>query len=243
MEMKKLGPIPKTQISNEVTLRLESYIVENKLTEGDKLPSERELADTLGVGTRIIREVLQRLQTRGIIEIVHGKGSFVVNRDVEAYVRHLVGSFRFVQPEEDKLLLELSYVRQIIETAAVEESVRHIDAKTVTDLETTLAKQAEAEQNGDVELYNNLDLEFHRTIVNSNGNKLLSALYEHLRELLIQTVEKTGYLRGSMSQSYKDHTQILDFIRSGDPIGAKSALYSHLAHTATSIRNIGNGGK
>ena len=176
MKMKELGPIQKTQISDEVTVRLESYIVENKLTEGDKLPSERELANTLGVGTRIIREVLQRLQTRGIIEIVHGKGSFVVNRDVEAYIRHLVGSFRFLQPEEDKLLLELSYVRQIIETAAVEESARHSDADFVTDLEKTLAKQIEAEQKGDVELYNNLDLEFHRTIVNSNGNKLLSAL-------------------------------------------------------------------
>ena len=243
MKIKELGPIPRTQVSDEVTVRLENYIVENKLTDGDKLPSERELAHTLGVGTRIIREVLQRLQTRGIIEIVHGKGSFIVNQDVQAYIRHLIGSFRFLQPEEDQLLLELSYVRQIIETAAVEESVRHLDNKTLSELETTLANQAEAERNGDIELYNNLDLEFHRTIVDSNGNKLLSILYEHLRELLLQTVEKTGYLRGSMDQSYKEHTRILESIRLRDPIGAKSALHSHLAHTAASIRDLGNSRK
>lgn len=233
-----LRPIRRTYVSDSVTEQLENFIASNQLKEGDKLPSERELSAALHVGTRTIREALQRLETRGIIEVIHGKGSFVANRKVESYARHLVDSFRFLQSDEPKLLIELTDVRMIVEAAAIEEVARKRPVAMIAQLDGILADLSEARTAGDVDRYNSLDLLFHTTIVHAMENTLLSALYDHLRSLIARIFEGTGHITGAMDRSSKEHQAIFEAIRSGRPEAARAALVSHLSNTASDIKEV-----
>jgi len=193
------------------------------------------LAATLKVGTRSIREALQRLETRGMIDIVHGKGSFVAKRNVETYAAHLIQSFRFLHDDEQRLLREIGYIRRIIELAAIHHATKSSESAIVSELESLLAQLADAKSKVDVERYNELDLEFHRHIVQSTGNSLLLALYDNLRGLLAKIFAGTGHIAGALERSSAQHKNIVESIKSKDPKRARKALADHLASTARDV--------
>src|SRR5690625_938436 len=76
-DVKELQPIRSAPLYRRVAEELERYISTNKLKPGDRLPSERELAERLEVSRTVIRESLRMLNITGIINIRIGQGAFV----------------------------------------------------------------------------------------------------------------------------------------------------------------------
>ena len=72
-----ITPIDKMSVTDKVIDSLRSYIQEPSRCEGEKLPTETELSQRLGVGRSTVREALRVLQTMGYVKIVHGKGAFI----------------------------------------------------------------------------------------------------------------------------------------------------------------------
>ncbi|MGT2460327.1 transcriptional regulator GlcC (plasmid) [Cupriavidus basilensis] len=99
------------QIADIVAQRIESLIVDGILKPGQVLPSERRLSTKLGVSRSAVREGLNVLRARGIIDTTHGRGSFVaafVKDSAFSPMMHLLGS----QP---KTLYDIFEVREILE--------------------------------------------------------------------------------------------------------------------------------
>jgi len=74
-----LRPPRKVTIVESIVGQFVQQIQEGKLNPGDKLPSERQLIDMLGVSRSSVREALQGLMVMGLIEIRPGQGAFVTN--------------------------------------------------------------------------------------------------------------------------------------------------------------------
>ncbi|MGM8215598.1 FadR/GntR family transcriptional regulator [Bacillaceae bacterium W0354] len=67
----------KTKVYHEVLNKIRTFIEENQLSEGDRLPSERELAEQLNAARSSVREALRAIELLGLVETRHGEGTFL----------------------------------------------------------------------------------------------------------------------------------------------------------------------
>jgi GntR family transcriptional repressor for pyruvate dehydrogenase complex len=97
---------------------LKKLIADGVLKVGDRLPSERDLSEQLGVSRTSVREALQQLEMRGLLETVHGGGSIVRNI-TEQEIRKPIELFL---EQDKKLVLELAELRAFMEAWAAREA-------------------------------------------------------------------------------------------------------------------------
>ncbi len=74
----------------QIVRQIQAAIRDNALSEGDRLPTERELAETFGVSRSVVREAIKVLSAQGMVESRQGSGLFVRNRPIESVSRAIV---------------------------------------------------------------------------------------------------------------------------------------------------------
>ena len=235
---KSIVPLKKVKISDEVTHALENIIIENNLSPGDKLPSQAELSEKLQVGTRSIREAIRSLESRGMVETRQGKGVFVKENNLDHFLETLMGSFVFHFENQQDLLIDLTNTRRIIESQAIYDIAADPPKGFVVHFAQLLDElDGKAEEN-DIDAYNMLDFQLHKSIIDATGNKILISLYKHLTSLLIRGFTKTGYVRGSLETSIADHHKMLEAIAARDPDYAKRTMEHHIRLTLNKVENL-----
>ena len=90
-----LRPVKRTRLYEDVVAQIEHLIRTKKLTPGERLPSERALAATLGIGRASVREALRTLDSTGLIEVRSGQGAFLRNLSVDPYLASIRESLSF----------------------------------------------------------------------------------------------------------------------------------------------------
>lgn len=233
--LKGIAPIKRSKVSDTVVQAIEKLIIANKLKPGDGLPSEKSLAESLAVGTRSIREAIKVLEARGLVSVLHGKGTFVADTSKENVVKFLADSLPVTLITNESLLLELEYVRRIIEASIAADVAASRSSDDVARFSEIFSALEEAHTTQEIEDYNRLDALFHKAIIDAAGNRILSALYERMTSLLLTSFRKTGYLPGSTEESISDHRQILECIKQQDSTGARAIMSSHIKRTTKSL--------
>ena len=74
----------------QIVRQIQAAIRDNALVEGDRLPTERELAETFGVSRSVVREAIKVLSAQGMVESRQGSGLYVRNRPIESVSRAIV---------------------------------------------------------------------------------------------------------------------------------------------------------
>jgi len=88
----------------------------------------------------------------------------------------------------------------------------------------------------DIEAYNILDVELHKTLIKATDNEIMISIYNHLFELLVRSFQKTGGMRGSKETSRKEHRQMLEAIIASDGEKAKSLMTRHIGSTLRKLK-------
>lgn len=122
--MLDLSPVKRPRLSSEILARLQQGIRDGVLNVGDKLPSERELAESMGVSRNSVREAIRALEALGVIEVRHGDGTFIREPDVAS----LLGPYFDVLHEKGTFLKEVLEFRRLLEP-----SLAHLAAERATD--------------------------------------------------------------------------------------------------------------
>ena len=104
----------------QIVQQIQEAIRVNSLTQGDRLPTERELAETFGVSRSVVREAIKVLTAQGLVESRQGSGLYVVNRPIESVSRAIVLS---VTPDEDSVD-QLFEFRRLLEVDAARLALR-----------------------------------------------------------------------------------------------------------------------
>ena len=104
--------ISKQSIPDSVSMQIQQLIAKKKLKAGDKLPSQRDLAEQLGVGRPAIREAFKRLEAMGIVKVQHGKSSTIEKVDLNTIMEN-VSSILELDPSD---VLQLLEAKEIIES-------------------------------------------------------------------------------------------------------------------------------
>lgn len=215
----KLGPV-----SDRIEQQIIGLMNDHELRTGDRIPAERELASRLGVSRQSVREALRSLQARGMVEIRHGQGVFIIDPAPPA-------GDRWHRIRDRKLTLtELFAMREVIDTTAA------AWAADVHDLDLlALAQDALAQLNIEasrpapsIPRLQRLDTDFHQRIAEAAGNRFLDLTYEMLQETIADCMETTLGIPGRLQQAQRDHDLIMKALLAGDVAAARRAAKSHV---------------
>jgi GntR family transcriptional regulator, transcriptional repressor for pyruvate dehydrogenase complex len=225
----KFESLHRPRAFEEILGQIEQAIIEGQLGPGDRLPPERELAETFGVSRSSVREALRVLEMFGVVVARRGTGndagSIVADGNAAGLVMALgMHSALLRIPARD-----LVEVRVLIEAYAAGRAATHNDPERIGALRG-LVEEMEETQSPDS--FYGLDTSFHVTLGELSGNVLLPVLMEALRGSM-QRQMLAGYSQledwdDVRKQLIGEHRQIVEAIESGDTDQAEAALREHI---------------
>ena len=188
------------------------YLMEEGLGDGERLPNERELAERLGVGRSTLREALQRLTTRNVLEVRCGVGTFV------SY-KHGVADdplgFTLIRDKE-RLARDLLEFRILIEPRAAALAALHATDADIAELDFLCSSVDDLIRSGEPHLER--DQEFHTCIARCGGNIIMPKLLPIIHGAIGLFIAETGgQLR---DETIRTHRAIFNAIRAHDPVAA-----------------------
>jgi GntR family transcriptional repressor for pyruvate dehydrogenase complex len=219
-------------LAERVERELQRLIVESRLGEGDRLPSERELASQFGVSRTVVREAVRALAAKRLVDVGGGRGTVVrvPSPESAAESMKLLLSMQASGTGVDKV----SEARHIIESEiAALAAARRTDA----DLEDLAAILEETRQHlEEPEVYIKSDVAFHAALARATKNEMLIIILDSLVEVMIEVRLLTLRVPGITSLALGHHERILDAVIAGDPGAAKAAMDAHMDQAAETLR-------
>lgn len=223
-------------ISDAVIAQIEDIIVAGVLKSGQKLPSERELAQQTGVSRPNIRVAIQTLEARGLLTVKHGEGTFIAPLTGTALSPAMTDLFAR-RPEAFGDYLEF---RREVEGFAAFTAAQRATPEDVVIIEQILDEMADASVAFDAERELKLDVQFHGAVVDATHNALLVHTMASIYELLARGV----FLGRNMDPLDTDrravllaqHRAIGQAILRRDAQGAATAAEDHITFVEHSHR-------
>lgn len=208
---------------------IQNMILSGEWTAGQKIPSQRDLSQSLKISRASLREALLTLETLGLLMTHPGRGTFVSEGsplETKTMARwRYADSYPVADVFETRLLLEGS----ICEYAAFTLGQSDFDrlGQIADDMERSWAA-------GDLLSNVESDLAFHSLIVAGCRNRMLADLYRSTQNLITETqrqpIPMTAPAR--MRESIAEHRLILKSLRAGDGPAARRCMEKHIANTA-----------
>ena len=210
--MKQKNGMPLAQAAAEDIIEM---IRTNHMKPGDRLENEYELAKKLNVGRSTVREAVKSLETRNILTIKRGAGTFISQNEgvaVDPLGISLMG-------KDEEMALELLDVRMILEPesaalAAIHAEISRQNRKVIGMIRQGLNHHEE-------------DARFHQLIAEATKNRIIAKLVPIIQQSVGLTVEMTSKRLTETTVSF--HEQIVEAITRGDANGARSAMIAHIS--------------
>ena len=194
---------------------------EGKVSFGGRIPSERELMNTLGLSRNSIREALRSMENMGLIESRQGQGNFLVNHMGRSL--NSVFSVLLFMGESD--YVEISQLRRFIEIGAYLLAVKKAEEEDISRLEEIW--QGIEECSGEEKVRR--DKQFHDEIIRISGNRLLGILNESLGDLFETFIEELALHIASKDWNAlcMCHEKVSECLRDRDVQGGMKAIREH----------------
>lgn len=228
--MKKLGnkkTLPELAVEQIIT-----YINQNNLQPGDQLPNEIDLMNKLNVGRGTIREAIKSLNSKGVIIIKRGVGTFVaeqpgVSDDPLGF---------FFETDKTKLLKDALEVRLLIEPSMIIKTIENINNEQITEM-IALAKEIEdlIKKNKD---YTTQDVAFHTLLARASGNRVIEKLIPIIAVAIEQAIDLTD--RSLAQETMITHHQIVEAVKNRDKDKARLAMTKHIQDNIDALNSIIN---
>ena len=213
--------VRRNKVYEEVAKQIERLILK-KLKPGDKLPSERELAEMLQVSRSSIRDAIRGLELMGLVEPRQGAGTIVRERSS----RVVDQSFCNALKHRRELVTELLDFRKMLEPPLAARAATHASAEEISEMEEILQRQEEKQSQGELAIAE--DAEFHYSIALASGNSVVLKVIDTLMDLLRDTREYSLQVEGRPQKSLAGHRRILAAIKRHDAEAAKAAMRRHI---------------
>jgi GntR family transcriptional repressor for pyruvate dehydrogenase complex len=213
--------IRRNKVYEEVAQQIERLILK-KLRPGDKLPSERELAEMLHVSRSSIRDAIRGLELMGMVEPRQGAGTVV--REISG--DSVMNPFSNALKRRRESVSELLDFRKMLEPPLAARAATHASADEISEMEEILERQETKQARGESAVAE--DSEFHYSVALASGNSVVLKVLDILMELLRDTRERSLQVEGRPQKSIAGHRRILAAIKRHDAEGAKSAMRRHI---------------
>ncbi len=212
----------RSRVYEAVARQLQELIADGKLQPGDRLPPERELAETFRVSRSSLRDAIRTLELMGMVEARQGEGTVVRDLTPES----LVVPLATVLVRKRELVAELLDVRRMIEPGLAARAARHATPEEIAELEEILRRQEARMRQGEPAVEE--DSQFHYAIARAARNRVVLKVLDVLMDLLRESRARSLQVLGRQERSHAGHRRILRAIQKHDAAAAEAAVRRHL---------------
>ncbi len=223
--MAPLREIKKIIVHDAIIESITDYIRSSGLAVGERIPSERSLAETLKVSRSSVRGALKALETEGILEIRHGGGAYLRSLSSAVYYQ-----YTHDHRENLNLLRDLVQAREAIEEWAVAEAARRItreEAKALAAMERRQLKAFEHPDQAAVPEFTLPNMELEIAVTRIVGNVVLLDMHEKIAKMWQQAYRNLGMTAFPARTRYAHHMAIIRALEAHDADGARQAISFH----------------
>lgn len=214
--------IKRVKVGEQVFEQLKKLILSGEWKQGDKLPSETELAEMFGVSKITVRQELQKLNAMGLVETRLGAGTFVKMVDVGDTMQELIPT-AYLSSSIDQIM----EFRRIIDSESARLAARRATEEEIRTLRGINEVMIQKHAQGDLEGFADKDSEFHFEIGKVTKNPLFvktnAILQEVLRTSMAGLIKDRGFDR-----AMKYHTLVVEAIAAHDEEKAAALMLEHL---------------
>ncbi len=209
-----LKKVSSESVVQQVINALTDAMINRELRPGDKIPTEAEMAENMGVGRNSIREAIKILVYLGVLEIRRAEGTFVCEGFSESMIDPMIYGIILDKEDSYENLMEL---REMIEVGVLQLAMAKVQEEGLKSLKEKLGHMKTAIEAGSENVENAFwaDNEFHDAICNIGKNPLVNKINQVVRVLTysmrfttVETMIKTG--RGQ--ELYEAHQKIYEMI-------------------------------
>jgi DNA-binding FadR family transcriptional regulator len=213
--------------SDEAVEQIEQAIYAGKLTPGDRLPPERELAEIFGLSRMTIRDALRILESNGLVEIRLGAngGAFVREPNFGSLSHSISSMIKFKRAT----LLELAEARKIIETATAELAAKRATEEDLEAMRLAVEEADEAFAEDDT-YYMPHSVAFHVALAKAANNYLLELTVQSFRTLFFNVLEQLLPTTDMAERAITDHRAIYEAVKARDGALARRLMAEHLTY-------------
>ncbi|MCX7786891.1 MAG: FadR family transcriptional regulator [Spirochaetes bacterium] len=207
----RLKRINKPNISDTVIEQILDLFLSGKLKVGDRLPSEAELAEQVGVGRNSIREAMKVLQVLGIVERRQGDGSYISDTMPSHFETILLPLVKRIKTPQEMLDL-----REMVELGILELVINRATEEDFEKLEQIIQKQEQFLNMPKIPLEEavKVDMSFHTSIIEITRNEALIQLGHIIMRIFQSSMGKHIETKEGLQQAIHAHRSILRALRS-----------------------------
>lgn len=234
----------KVTVVESIVEQIVRQIQAGKLKPGDRLPSERQLIEMLGVSRSSVREALQGLVVMGLVESRHGQGSFISPN----LARLLPNMESAVLPTslQRAMRLHLIEARRTVECPVAELAAARADEEGLARLRAAFAAyKALMESKGYHEALNVHHHAFHVGLAELAQNPFFPPVIETLLRAVPQSLRESEFntlgpadLQAIVEAEVALHSAILTAVERREPAAARTAMEEHMDFELQLIRRI-----
>ncbi|AIG77160.1 GntR family transcriptional regulator [Amycolatopsis japonica] len=221
-----LSRLNRAKLYEQVVERIKAHVEASGLHAGDKLPSERDLAERLGVSRASIKQAIVVLEVQGLLESRHGGGTYLRNDHLD------------VEPVDELVarrsrLPEVLEAREAMETKLAELAALRRSDEDLAAIDAALKfMKSEIEDGGHGA---EGDRRFHEAITAAANNALLAEFMRSIDTQIAESRNESLRQPGRPWRSLSQHQKIAEAIRAGAPKAAANAMRQHV-QTVSKVR-------
>jgi DNA-binding FadR family transcriptional regulator len=220
------------RLYEQISQKLAKAIADGKYEIGQRLPSERELAQTFGVSRPTVREAIIALELDGLVDVRLGSGVYVTN------LRPPSGT----EGAKDIGPFELLEARRVIEGEVCALAALRIDDAQLQQLSELIVEMRDDNRHNEILMSEEADRRFHELIATSTQNSGLIAAVQMMwdaraRSPQSHSMDDKGRARG-LKPPIEEHAAILRALKKRDPEGARAAMHEHISRVIDDMLKV-----
>ncbi len=226
-------PVQSIKVFEQIADQIEQRILNGELRSGDRLPTERVLAEQFQASRTAVREAMKILAQKGLVEMRPGRGTIVINGAPEA-MQNSIGLVMKLQVGEVGGSDNLVEVREILET-----EIAALAAARATENEIAAMREAIRVMDvslSDADAYIAADNQFHRALAKATQNSLILILIDSIVNPLSEQRKHIFAVEGGPERGQFHHRRILESIIQRNPENARAAMHAHLQQVREDVR-------
>jgi GntR family transcriptional repressor for pyruvate dehydrogenase complex len=224
-----IDPIRREPVATQVARRLVEVILSGQIEPGTRMPSERKLAETFGVGRSAMREALKALSLIGLVEVRQGDGTYLRRADSALLPEVIEWGLLLGEPRT----MDLVEARQEIEIILAGFAAQRRTGADVEKLGKLLENMKLATT---ATQFVDNDVAFHLALSEAARNSALRDIHSSIQALLRAWILRAISSDGAMLPSYAEHVPVFEAVARGDADAARQAMAEHMHSAATRLR-------
>jgi DNA-binding FadR family transcriptional regulator len=225
-----LQPMATRSVVERIVERITNAIINGELKPGDKIPTELELSESIGVGRNSVREAIKILVSLGVLQIRRAEGTFVC----DSFNDHMLDPLVYGLIMEKDASRDIVELRRIFETGILELVIRRVTDGQLRLVERAFRHLEQVVNSPDVtaEQVLDADIAFHRVLVRISDNSLIDRVSNMIERLTVPSRRRTIEQMLSLDNGRRMidlHAELVDVIRARDSVGISAAMENHFS--------------